>query len=249
MTANESFIRQVTIHRQEVTIDLDDPAFVALNLAPKVIARLREFNAKPPALREAIVDCARKIERNLPTKIRNALTDGAKVTPASICLADWKMSGLCSQEIEALKNFGAHLASELLLASHDRKRQHLVALAAVHGIILPSGQVEWSDDSVKDRAFCLVLKASGLPILHKSQSYPSLMLCSLGQWGACWTFDANYRRFGDDVNSSFKFGVENSTDKVPINSEHFRVARLPEIIAMLSSVSDASGLPKEFISE
>lgn len=247
MTASQtdSFIRQVTVQRQDITIDVEDPTFVALDLAPQVIARLRSFNAKDSGLRQAIFECAKKIEKNLPTRISDVLISG---TLSSIHVSDWKRATCSQEELQALKKFGVHLASRILIEPTPYKRQHLEALADVHGIIILSGgAVDWNEYTVKDRCFCLVVNSSGLPVLHKSQSYDTLSVCRPPRWGSCWHFDKCHRYFNSLTTSDVTYAMEHVAPNIPISTKDFRVARLIEIIAMLSSVKCIAGLPQEYI--
>lgn len=234
-TGNETFIREIKVEHILFEIDLTCDYVKDLCLPERIVERLRTFNEKPCELRQAIIECARRIEKTVPAKVRQAL-DGSL---SSVQLTAWKLRSIgFDDEKTALIEYGNLLRDKHAKETDRARRTVIEKKAAVFGIVVSSQTlvIPWEDEEVRVRTLCLVNLATGLPVLQKSGGQKS---------GLCWTFEADNRRFSNGMGADVVFGAKGNHAR-PISKDNFRLPHFLEIVAMLCSVSSVDGLPNFF---
>lgn len=247
-TGTDSFVRETRVERTEYEIDVACAPFVELNLSNYIVNQLRSFNQKPYEMRSAIIECARRIEKSVPAKVRQAL-EGSPMQPP-VQLTEWKkQTVITAAEMEALMPYGEDLREQHSKETDPGRRTSIERQATAMGFVLyPKADplaVPWDDKEVRVRTLCLVDLKTGFPVIQKSILYPTYG-GNVQRSGNCWKFEVLNRNLDDTMGIDISYGP--SADRaVPISKESFRLPHFLEIVAMLCPVTEVNHLPIIFV--
>lgn len=220
--APEQFLvqKKIVTETSQLAIDLENPEFVKLRLHTDAINGLTMFNQNPdPVWRQAVVECARKLCASVPPILVTVLSSPFVLKADDIGLCEQKTKHLSDEDKNDLREYGLILWKKSCATTSDLDIAECTLLAKIFGIIFPQKAVNWDDERINDKVFCLVEKSNGRIMLHKRKS-----LHRHDRPGAVWILRYHNKEFTSSNPADLQF-------ETPIDPEHFRLANLYETIA------------------